>query len=147
MTENDHETENEEHAGTYPDSVSEEWSRTLRVTIESDEWDDETETSHPTISFPDLDTATSVFTDSTLTLLQALNVHEPASIREAARLVGRDKKNVYDQMRRLAAYGVVEFAESGNAKRPTVPYDEILFDFAVSLSSSDEESADDPALV
>ena len=150
MTENDtndneYKTESEEHAGTYPDSVSEEWARTLRVTVESDEGSDETETSHPTISFPDVDTATAVFTDSTLALLRALNVHEPASIREAARIVGRDKKNVYDQLRRLAAYGIVEFVNDGNAKRPVVPYDEILFDFAVSLDSSSGESADDPA--
>ncbi|WP_049996620.1 HVO_A0114 family putative DNA-binding protein [Halococcus sediminicola] len=150
MTENDtddeHMTESEEHAGTYPDSVTEEWARTLRVTVESDERSDETETSHPTISFPDVDTVTGVFTDSTLALLRALNMHKPASIREAARLVDRDKKNVYDQLRRLAAYGVVEFVEDGNAKRPVVPYDEIMFDFAVSLSSSDRESADDPAI-
>jgi predicted transcriptional regulator len=143
-TENGREQESAEHAGTYPDSVPDEWARTLRVTVESDEQSDESGTDHPTLSFPDVDTATAVFTDSTLALLRALNVHEPGSIREAARLVDRDKKNVYDQVRKLAAHGIVEFAEEGNAKRPIVAYDEIVFDFAVSLDS-EEDRTDEPA--
>jgi predicted transcriptional regulator len=143
-TENGREQESAEHAGTYPDSVPDEWAQTLRVTVESDGESDESATDHPTVSFPDVDTATAVFTDSTLTLLRVLNVHEPASIREAARLVDRDKKNVYDQLRKLAAYGVVEFVEEGNAKRPVVAYNEIVFDFAVSLDS-EEDRADEPA--
>jgi len=143
-TENRREQESAEHAGTYPDSVPDEWARTLRVTVESDEQSDENGTDYPTLSFPDVDTATAVFTDSTLALLRALNVNEPASIREAARLVDRDKKNVYDQLRKLAAYGVVEFVEEGNAKRPVVAYDEIVFDFAVSLDSA-EDRTDGPA--
>jgi len=148
MTENEikngREPESEEHAGTYPDSVPDEWARTLRVTVESDKHSDESGTDHPTVSFPDVDTATAVFTDSTLALLRALNVHEPSSIREAARLVDRDKKNVYDQLCKLAAYGVVDFVEEGNAKRPVVAYDEIVFDFAVSLDS-EEDRSDEPA--
>lgn len=76
-------------------------------------------------------------------LLRVLNVHEPASIRETARLVERDKKNVHDQLRKLAAYGVVEFVKEGNAKRPVVAYDEIVFDFAVSLDPSEEDSTDE----
>jgi len=148
MTENDikngHERETEEHAETYPDSVPGEWAQTLRVTVESDERSDESGTDHPTLSFPNVDTATAVFTDSTLALMRALNVHEPASIREAARLVERDKKTVYDQLRRLAAYGIVEFVDEGNAKRPVVAYDEIVFDFAVSLDSEGDRT-DEPA--
>jgi len=53
------------------------------------------------------------------------------------------KKNVYDQVRKLAAYGVVEFVEEGNAKRPVVAYDEIVFDFTVSLGS-EEDHTDEP---
>ena len=143
-TENGRHQENAEHAGTYPDSVPDEWARTLRITVESDERSEESDTPHPTISFPNVDAATAVFTDSTLALLRTLNVHEPASIREAARLVDRDKKTVYDQLRKLAAYGVVEFVEEGNAKRPVVAYDEIVFNFAVSLDS-EEERTDEPA--
>ena len=143
-TENGREQESAEHAGTYPDSVPDEWAQTLRVTVESDEHSDESGTDHPTVSFPDVDTATAVFTDSTLALLRAVNVHEPASIRKAARLVDRDKKTVYDQLRKLAAYGVVEFVEEGNAKRPIIAYDEIVFDFAISLDSG-KDHTDEPA--
>jgi predicted transcriptional regulator len=143
-TENGREQDSDEHTGTYPNSVPDEWARTLRVTIDADERSDEHGTDHPTISFPDVDAATAVFTDSTLALLQALNVHDPASIRETARLVNRDKKNVHDQLRKLAAYGVVEFVEEGTAKRPVVAYDEIVFDFVVSLEASEEDSTDEP---
>ncbi|EMA54685.1 HVO_A0114 family putative DNA-binding protein [Halococcus salifodinae] len=143
-TENGREQESAEHAGSYPDSVPDEWARTLRVTVESEEQSDESSTDYPTLSFPDVDTAAAVFTDSTLALLRALNVHEPASIREAARLVDRDKKNVHDQLRKLAAHGIVEFVEEGNAKRPIVAYDEIVFDFAVSLDS-EMDHTDEPA--
>ena len=143
-TENGHEQESAEHAGTYPYSVPDEWTRTLRVTVESEEQRDESDTDHPTLSFSDVGTATAVFTGSTLALLRALNVHEPASIREAARLVDRDKKNVYDQLRKLAAHGIVKFAEKGNAKRPVVACDEIVFDFAISLES-EEDRTDEPA--
>jgi predicted transcriptional regulator len=81
---------------------------------------------------------TAIFTDSTLALLRALNVHEPASMREAARLVDRDKKNVYDRLRKLAVHGIVEFAEEGNAKRPVVAYNGIVFDFVVSLDFEED---------
>jgi Predicted transcriptional regulator len=50
---------------------------------------------------------------------------EPASIREAARLVDRDIKQVSTNLERLAAYNVIEFIEDGRAKRPVVKYDEI----------------------
>jgi predicted transcriptional regulator len=47
------------------------------------------------------------------------------SIRETARLVDRDIKQVSENLERLDEYGVVEFVEDGRAKRPVVPYDEI----------------------
>lgn len=49
------------------------------------------------------------------------------------------------QLRKLPAYGVVEFVQGGNAKRPMVAYDTLVFDFAVSLTPSDEGSTEEPA--
>jgi predicted transcriptional regulator len=46
-------------------------------------------------------------------------------VREAARFVDRDIKQVSANLERLEAYGVVEFVDEGRAKRPVVPYAEI----------------------
>lgn len=59
--------------------------------------------------------------------------------------VGRPRQeNVHDQLRKLAAHGIVEFVEEGNAKRPIVAYDQIVFDFSVSLKS-ERDHTDEPA--
>ena len=77
------------------------------------------------LSFETTDQLAQVFTPRAIDLLQAIAESEPASIREAARLVDRDIKQVSENVTRLEEYGVVEFAEEGRAKRPIVPYDEI----------------------
>jgi predicted transcriptional regulator len=77
------------------------------------------------LSFETTDQLAQVFTPRAIDLLQAIANDEPASIREAARIVDRDIKQVSENLERLEAYGVVEFVEEGRAKRPIVPYDEI----------------------
>lgn len=77
------------------------------------------------LSFETTDQLAQVFTPRAIDLLQAIAQEEPASIREAARLVDRDIKQVSENLERLEEYGVVEFVENGRAKRPIVPYDEI----------------------
>lgn len=77
------------------------------------------------LSFETTDQLAQVFTPRAIDLLQAIAREEPASIREAARLVDRDIKQVSENLVRLEEYGVVEFVQEGRAKRPVVPYDEI----------------------
>jgi len=77
------------------------------------------------LSFETTDQLAQVFTPRAIDLLQAIAQEEPASIREAARLVDRDIKQVSENLERLEEYGVVEFLNKGRAKRPVVPYDEI----------------------
>lgn len=77
------------------------------------------------LSFETSDQLAQVFTPRAIDLLHAIAQEEPASIREAARLVDRDIKQVSENLERLAEYDVVEFIEEGRAKRPVVPYDEI----------------------
>lgn len=124
---------NEHHRTQTPESVSDEWARTLRVTVASTDADaDADQTSNsPTIEMRDTDHALSVFNASTLELLAAIRAHSPESITEAARITGRKKSNVHPQLQRMAAFGVVEFEDHGTAKRPIVVYDEIKFDFVV----------------
>ena len=77
------------------------------------------------LSFETTDQLAQVFTPRAIDLLKLIAQEEPMSIREAARLVDRDIKQVSENLERLDEYGVVEFVEDGRAKRPVVPYDEI----------------------
>jgi predicted transcriptional regulator len=77
------------------------------------------------LSFETTDQLAQIFTPRAIDLLQAIAQDEPASIREAARLVDRDIKQVSENLDRLEAYGVVAFVDEGRAKRPVVEYDEI----------------------
>jgi len=77
------------------------------------------------LSFENTDQLAQVLTPRAIDLLQAIAQEEPASIREATRLVDRDIKQVSENLERLEDYGIVEFVNEGRAKRPVVPYDEI----------------------
>lgn len=91
------------------------------------------------LSFETTDQLAQVFTPRAIDLLQAIAQQEPESIREAARLVDRDIKQVSENLARLAEYGVVEFADEGRAKRPLAPYDEI--DIQLPLRGTAESDA------
>jgi len=77
------------------------------------------------LSFENTDQLAQVFTPRAIDLLKAVAQAEPASIREASRLVNRDIKQVSKNLERLEEYGIVEFVDEGRAKRPVAPYDEI----------------------
>lgn len=77
------------------------------------------------LSLPDEKALDRVFNAKNLELLRTTLNHEPESVRELARLVGRDVKNVSTAMNELAELGVVELEADGRAKRPVVWYDEI----------------------
>jgi predicted transcriptional regulator len=69
---------------------------------------------------------TDVFNERTYTLLGVIRDERPDSIRETARLVGRDKKNVYEELTTLEALGVIRFEDEERAKRPVFPYDDLV---------------------
>jgi predicted transcriptional regulator len=77
------------------------------------------------LSFETTDQLTSVFSARAIDLLQTIAREGPESMREAARLVDRDIKQVSKNLERLAEYDVVEFVEEGRSKRPLVPFDDI----------------------
>jgi predicted transcriptional regulator len=79
-----------------------------------------------TVRFPSESRLTEVFNERTYTLLRVIRDEGPASIRETARLVGRDKKNVHEELTTLEALGVIRFEEEGRAKKPVFPYDELI---------------------
>jgi predicted transcriptional regulator len=60
-----------------------------------------------------------------LELLRTIARKQPSSIRETARFVERDVRQVHQNLEELEALGLVEFEETGRAKRPRVWYDEL----------------------
>lgn len=88
------------------------------------------------LSLPDKAAVARVFSETTLTLLQTIAAEQPASVRETARLVDRDVKDVSQQLNELAELGVVEFESNGRAKRPIVWYDDIELTFPVRFDDS-----------
>lgn len=96
-----------------------------------------------TYSFPDVETLFETFTPQTMALLEAIATHNLESIRETARHVDRDVKNVHGELTELARQGIVEFVDDGNAKRPVFPYDEIVINLPFtdrSVGDSDDVS-------
>lgn len=87
---------------------------------------------HPSVlSVESLETLGRIFRPTNLALLEAIIDHEPASIRELARLVDRHPPEVLANVHELEDYGLVELRDEGRAKRPVVWYDEL--DVAVPL--------------
>jgi predicted transcriptional regulator len=78
------------------------------------------------VTFADETQLGEVFNERTYTLLRVIREDEPSSIRETARLVGRDVKNVHEELTTLEALGVIRFDESGQAKEPVFPYDDLV---------------------
>lgn len=123
-------------------------TRTLHVTIKPTDRSDledrlaaidageSVESSEPTLSIEDLETFGRVFRSTNLELLEAIVEHEPASIRELARLVDRHPPEVLENIHELADYGLVELEDNGRAKRPVVWYDEIDVDLPLTSSDS-----------
>jgi predicted transcriptional regulator len=90
-----------------------------------------------TVRFPNESQLTDVFNERTYTLLGVIRSEEPASIRETARLVGRDKKNVHQELTTLEALGVIRFEKEGRGKKPTFPYDDLVVTPLARPSDSD----------
>jgi predicted transcriptional regulator len=93
------------------------------------------------LSLPDHEALERVMSAKNLELLQHIVTNEPESIRDLARAVDRDIKNVSTALNRLEELGVVEFESTGRAKRPTVWYDEVTVDIPLSTAPSNTESA------
>ncbi|MUV87986.1 hypothetical protein GJ631_15845 [Natronomonas sp. CBA1123] len=62
---------------------------------------------------------------TTIELLRTIAREDPSSIRETARLVDRDVRQVHDNLWTLGGEGLVEFERDGRSRRPVVDYDEI----------------------
>lgn len=130
-------------------------SQTLRVAVESTErfYQDGREAIErlergesidepDTFSFASVEQLFETSNPLTMELLGTIAAEKPASIRETARLVERDVKNVHDELTRLERLGVIRFEQDGRSKRPVFPYEEVV----ITVTFDRDDSADAAAM-
>jgi predicted transcriptional regulator len=74
-------------------------------------------------------------------LLRTIARENPAGIRETARLVERDVRQVHRNLTELEALGLIDFETDGQSKRPTVWYDTIEVDLPLLDSDGEQDVA------
>jgi predicted transcriptional regulator len=96
--------------------------------------------SPPTLSFGSYDELMETLTPRVLDLIEAIRRDEPESINEAARVVGRDVKNVHEELSQLARLGIIYFEAEGQRKRLIVWFDELVINLPFDPESGDTAS-------
>lgn len=89
------------------------------------------------LSLPDAAALERVLSAKNLELIRTIATEEPSSVRELARLVDRDIKNVSTAVNRLADLGLVDLDVDGRENTPTVWYDHVEIDIQVSPNDAD----------
>ena len=82
----------------------------------------------PGLYFETVENLRRILTEKRFDLLLAITHHHPGSVRALADQVGRDYKNVSEDVDLLRQLGLVELEDRegrGGPKAPIVPYDEI----------------------
>ena len=79
------------------------------------------------VYFTSLEAARNFLTRERLALLHAIRTQRPESLYELARQVGRDFKNVQEDIRLLERHGLVRVARESRGKR-TVKVPQVLFE-------------------
>jgi predicted transcriptional regulator len=86
------------------------------------------------IYFESIDAMRKVLTNKRLTILKVIKEEEPKSVYELARVLGRDLKNVNQDLKMLVDIGLVTVEEIKDDKKRIVPhvqYDKILIEIPV----------------
>ncbi|WP_129116596.1 HVO_A0114 family putative DNA-binding protein [Halegenticoccus tardaugens] len=95
--------------------------------------------------YRDVDNLHRVTRPKNLELLRVLATERPKSIRETARFVDRDVRQVHRNLEELADLDLIEFETDGpgKPKRPTVWYDEIAVELPLTAGNgASEDSAE-----
>ena len=96
------------------------------------------------LSLPDEAALERVLSAKNLELIRTIASENPESVRDLARLVDRDIKNVSTALNRLSEIGLVELEAGGRTKKPTVWYDHVEIEIQVVPDTPDDS---DEALV
>jgi predicted transcriptional regulator len=93
-------------------------------------------------TFHDPDQLHRVTRPKNLELLRTIAREQPDGIRETARLVGRDVRQVHRNLTELEDLGLIDFEADGQSKRPNVWYDTIEVDLPLLDSDGEYDAAD-----
>jgi len=94
------------------------------------------------IVYHDIEDLHRVTRPTNLELLRTIVREEPSSIRETARMVDRDVRQVHRNLTALEELGLIDLETEGRSKRPTTWYDAIAVDLPLSESASTYDTAD-----
>ena len=89
---------------------------------------------HEGISFDNLETMRKILTDARIKILKTIKKDNPGSIYELAKMLHRDTKNTFDDVKFLSEMGLIELRKTKNGREKTtlmVKYDKILLEIAV----------------
>ena len=75
-----------------------------------------------------LEQADTVLTPKRQEIIEALTTDAPASVRELARRLDRDKAQVSRDLGTLAEHGIVTFDTDGQAKRPRLAHEHVVIE-------------------
>ncbi|MEK6589526.1 MAG: hypothetical protein AABZ11_02510 [Nitrospinota bacterium] len=85
----------------------------------------------PEIYFTSFEAFRKALTPKRLELLHIIKTKKPSSINHLSRLVKRDIKNVFDDVKYLEQIGLIEKREHEREIRPFIGYDKIDLEIAV----------------
>lgn len=80
-----------------------------------------------------------MFTQKRMEILKTINSFHPGSIRELAKLVDRDIKNVFTDLQTLNNCNIVDFVNEGRSKKPVIKTQTVVFTFKT-ISKKDDEN-------
>lgn len=88
------------------------------------------------VYFSSIEAARNLLTPRRLALLRAIRAKRPSSIYELAKVVGRDQKNVQDDVKLLERYGLVRLSRGRSTGRrvvrtPRADFSEIALKIAI----------------
>jgi len=89
---------------------------------------------HEGVSFASLDDMRKALTEERLRILKTIRKEHPASIYELAKILGRDKKNTFDDVQYLAQVGLVDLTKTKDGLKKTTPrvnYERIMLEIPV----------------
>ena len=87
------------------------------------------------VYFTSVEAFRKAITPKRLALLKAIKTEKPSSVRQLSKIAERDVKNVSTDIKFLEQVGLVDIKRNDEAKKeitPSVSYDKILFEIAVS---------------
>jgi len=102
----------------------------------AEQWDGGEEVPH-VVNFQDASRIQRLLTPRRLELIRNLMGNPAESIRDLADRLGRDVRQVHDDLQLLSEYRIVHFREEDGAKKPSVPYETISIEVELSVSVSD----------